>query len=94
MPLSSRMPFGAGAYMWVTMSPRLSSARIGAQRRIVLADVDHDRQIERRGRLLGAAQRLEVVGAGDVVRQPRLDADDDVAIARDGALRQRHVGAC
>src|SRR6266849_6553526 len=27
-PLSSRMPFGAGAYMWVTMSPRLSSGRI------------------------------------------------------------------
>jgi hypothetical protein len=27
IPLSSRMPFLPGAYMWVTMSPRLSSAR-------------------------------------------------------------------
>jgi hypothetical protein len=28
MPSSSRMPFGAGAYICVTMSPRLSNARI------------------------------------------------------------------
>src|ERR1700676_1960963 len=55
--------------------------------------MDHDGEIEGRRRLLRAPQRLEIVGPGDIVRQPRLDADDDVAVARDGALRQRDVGA-
>src|ERR1700686_5696481 len=54
--------------------------------------MDHDGEIEGRRRLLGAPQRLEIVRPGDVVRPPRLDAADDIAIARDGALRQRHVG--
>ncbi len=65
----------------------------GTQRRIVLADMDHDRKIEGRGRLLRAPQRLEIIGASDVVRQARLDAHDDIAIARDRPLRQRDVGA-
>ena len=58
-------------------------------RRDRLTDVDHHRQIEGRGHFLGAPQHLEIVGAGDVVRQPRLDADDDVAVARDGVARRR-----
>ena len=41
---------------------------------------------------LRAAQRLEVVGARDVVGQARLDADDNVTMARDRALRQSHAG--
>ena len=64
----------------------------GAHRREILADVDHHRQIERCGRLLRAPQCLEIVGIGDVVRQSRLDADDDIAMARDGATRQGNVG--
>ena len=57
-----------------------------------MADVDHHRQIEGGRRLLRAPQRFEIVGAGHVFRQPRLDADDDIAIARDRPLRQGHVG--
>jgi hypothetical protein len=65
----------------------------GTQWRIVLPDMDHDREVERRSRLLCAPQRLEVIGASDVVRQARLDTDDDIAIARDRPLRQRDIGA-
>jgi len=54
--------------------------------------VDHHRQIEGRGRLLGATQSLEIVDAGDIFRQPRLDTDDDVAVARNRSSRQGHVG--
>ena len=71
----------------------LEKGENGAQRRIVLPHMDHDREVERRGRLLRAPQRLEVIGAGDVVRQARLDAHDDIAIARDRALRQGDIGA-
>src|SRR5262249_8140379 len=60
----------------------------GAHRRIRLANVDHHREIEGGGRLLRAPQRFEIVGVGHVFRQPRLDADDHVAMARDRPLRQ------
>ena len=46
------------------------------KRRDRLAHVDHHRQIEGAGDLLRAPQHLVVVRAGDVARQPRLDADD------------------
>src|SRR5580693_2804356 len=65
----------------------------GAQRRIVLADMDHDREIEGSSRLLRPPQRLEIIDAGDIVRQARLDADDDIAMARDRPLGQADVGA-
>jgi hypothetical protein len=39
----------------------------GAHRRNRLADVDHHRQIERRGRLLRTTQSLKIVGAGDIM---------------------------
>src|SRR5580692_1667673 len=52
----------------------------GSQRGIVLADMYHDRQIERRCDLLRAAQGFEVVGTCDILRQARLDADDDIPI--------------
>jgi len=55
--------------------------------------VDHYGQVERRGSLLGASQSLEIICAGNVVRQARLDADDDIAIASNGALRRGHVSA-
>ena len=54
--------------------------------------MDHHRQAEGLGRRLGAPQRLEIVGAGDVVRQSRLDADDEVAMAPDRPARQTDVG--
>jgi hypothetical protein len=63
----------------------------GAKRRVVLTDVDHDRQIEGCRGLLCPAQRLEVVGTRDVVRQARLYANDDVAIASDSGLRQSDI---
>jgi hypothetical protein len=44
-------------------------------------------------RLLSAAQRFEVVGARDIVRQAGLDADNDVTIACDGGLGQRDVSS-
>src|SRR5262249_4428881 len=71
----------------------LEQRQNGAHRRDRLADVDHHRQVERRGRLLRAPQRLEIVAAHDVLREPRLDAEDDVAVAGDGAACQRYVGA-
>jgi len=70
----------------------LEQRKNSAQRRVILADMNHDRKIKGGGRFLGTAQRLEVVGAGDVVGQPRLDADDNVTVARDGSLRQSHAG--
>src|SRR5215475_13466345 len=90
-PFSSRMPFGAGAYMWVTMSPRLSSGRMAR-----IGEYDWPMWIIT-GRLNGAAascaaQRFEIVGVGHVFRQSRLDADDNVAMARDRPLRQGDVG--
>ncbi len=64
-----------------------------AHRRVRLADMDHHRQIEGSDRFLGPPERFEVAGVGDVVRQPRLHADDDIAMARNGAARETHVGA-
>src|SRR5262249_52348869 len=90
-PRSSRILFGGGAYMCVTMSPRLSSARIAPHWRYRLADVDHYWQVERRDRLLCTTQPLKIVAAGDVFRQPRLDAYNDGAIARHCPARQRYV---
>ena len=46
----------------------LEQRQDGAHRRVGLADVDHDRQVEGRRRLLGAPQRLEIVAAGHVIR--------------------------
>ena len=76
--------------MWVTMSPRLSNGD-GAHRRIRLANVDH-LEIEGSGRFLRAPQRFQILGVGHVFRQPRLDADDNVAMARNRPLRQGDVG--
>ena len=90
---SSRMLFGGGAYMWVTMSPRLSRARMARIGEYRLADMDHHRQAEGGGRFLGAPQALEIVGAGHIGRQPRLDADDHIAMARDRPARQADIGA-
>ena len=92
-PLSSTMLFGGGANMCVTMSPGLSRSMSLRQRRDRLAHVDHHRQIEGGDDLLRAPQHLVVVGAGDVARQPRLDADDDVAVLRDGVARRADIGA-
>jgi hypothetical protein len=39
-----------------------------AHRRVILADVDHYGQVERRGSLLGAPQSLKIICAGNVVR--------------------------
>jgi hypothetical protein len=49
-------------------------------------------QVERGRSLLGAPERLEIVGAGHIGRQPRLDADDDVAVAYDRPAREVHIG--
>src|SRR5437899_11661926 len=54
--------------------------------------MDHDWQTV--GRSLRAPQRLQIVGAGDGVRHASLDADDDVAIARNCAAREVHVCTC
>src|SRR3984957_16384686 len=62
-----------------------------AQRRIILAYMDHDRQIEGRCDLLRPAQGFEIVGARDVVREASLDADDNIPIALDRRLGHRHV---
>jgi len=55
------------------------------ERRVRLADVQHHRQ--RPGGAPRAADRLEIVIAGDVLRQPHLHADDPVAVPLDRALR-------
>jgi hypothetical protein len=53
--------------------------------------MDHYRQIAGRG--LCTSQRFEIVGPSDVGREARLDADDDIAVARDSTSSQIHVGA-
>ncbi len=70
----------------------LEQREYGAHLREILAHVNHHRQIEGGGRLLCAPQCFEIVGIGDVFRQSRLDADDDIAMARDGTVRQGNVG--
>src|SRR5262249_10236177 len=65
----------------------------GAHWRDRLANVDHHGQIKRCGCLLRTAQSLKIVGAGDVLRQPRLDPDNDIAIASHGPTHQGYVGA-
>jgi hypothetical protein len=62
------------------------------QRRIILSDMNHDREIEGPCDLLRTAQGFEVVDARHIVRQACLDADDHVPIALDGCLRHRHAG--
>ncbi len=53
------------------------------QRRGRLPHVNHQGQVEGACRLLCAAEHLDVVGPHDVARQPRLHADDVVAMLRD-----------
>src|SRR5262245_40322675 len=48
-----------------------------------LSHMDHDRQIERRGRLLSTPQDLEIILARHVSGKPCFDPADDVAILRD-----------
>jgi hypothetical protein len=55
--------------------------------------VDHHRQTKGRGRFLRAPQSLEIVGAGDVMRQSRLEADHDIAMACNSAACQPDIGA-
>src|SRR5205823_3840421 len=43
-------------------------------------------------RFLRAAQSFEIVRAGNLARQTRLDADDDIAVACDRPTHQSHVG--
>ena len=92
-PSSSTMLFGGGANMWVTMSPGLSRSKSLGSGETRLPHVDHHRQIEGGGHLLRAPQHLVVVGAGDIPREPRLDADDEVAVLRDGVARRTDIGA-
>ncbi len=63
------------------------------QRRHRLTHMDHHRQMERRGHFLRAPEHLEIVRAGDVPRQPRLDSGDHVAVAPDRLARGADVGA-
>ncbi len=65
-----------------------------AQRRRALAHVDHDGQAERLDRLLRALQDFDVVRADDGLGQPRLDADDIVAVALDGGACCADVREC
>ena len=58
---------------------------------IGLAHVNHDRNAERTGDRLRPPQRLEVVRRRRRLRQPRLDADDEVAMPLDGVARGRDV---
>ena len=50
--------------------------------------MNHHWQSQRAGNRLRAAQRLEVVLAGDSSRKPRLDADDEIATGGDDFLRR------
>ena len=59
-----------------------------AHRRIILADMNHHRQIEGGSRFLRATQALEIVRFGDVVRHAHLHADDDITVACDRAARE------
>ena len=63
---------------------RLEEREDVGQRRFGLSHVNHDRYAQRAGDRLRAPQRFEVVLARDVLRQPRLDADDDAAMPLDG----------
>lgn len=50
-----------------------------------------ERSGEGRDRLLRAAQCFQIVAVGNGVRQSRLDPDDRVGRARDGASGHSHV---
>ena len=55
--------------------------------------MDHHGQIERRSHFLRTPERLKIVGAGDIPREPRFDADDHVAVAPDRFAREADIGA-
>ena len=92
-PVSSTMLFGGGANMWVTMSPGLSRSRSLGSGETVCPMWIITGRLNGGGHLLRAPQHLVVVGAGDIPRQARLDADDHVAVLRDGVARRADVGA-
>src|SRR6516162_5283888 len=54
--------------------------------------MDHHGQAEGLGCRLRAPQRLKIIGPGHVVRQSRLDPDDEVAMTPDRPARQTDVG--
>src|SRR5215510_5610917 len=90
-PLSSRMPFGAGAYMWVTMSPRLSSGRTAR-----IGEYDWPMWIIT-GRLNGAAASCARRSASRSLASAtfsdnRALTPTTIAMARDRPLRQGDVG--
>ena len=91
-PLSSTIAFGGGANMCVTMSPGFKQRQQLAQRRRALPHVDHDGQAERLDGLLRALQDFDVVRADDGLGEPRLDADDVVAVPLDGGACRADVG--
>src|SRR5579872_3546469 len=64
----------------------LEQRQNGAQRRVVLPDMDHDRQVERRRRFLGAAQSLKIVRAATL--------SDKRALTPITTSRFRAIAAC
>ena len=58
-----------------------------------LPHVNHHRQVEGAGHLLRTPKHLVIVLAGDIARQPRFHADDEIAVLGDGVARRGHVGA-
>jgi hypothetical protein len=72
---------------------RLEQREEVRQRRHGIAHVNHHRQLQRRSDRLRPPQRFHVVLAGYRARQPRLHANDEVAMRGDDFLRGLHVNA-
>src|SRR5436189_5116214 len=61
------------------------------QRRHRLAHVNHDGKSERCCDFLRAPKHFEIVRSGYILREPRFDAADDVAVSCDCVTRSRDV---
>ncbi len=75
------------------MSPRFNRVDELGKRRDGLPHVDHHGQAEGGGHFLRAPKHLVIVLARDIPRQPRLDADDEVAVLRDRVARRIDIRA-
>src|SRR5262249_38120028 len=74
----------------ITGLEQVNQFRQGGHR---LSHMDHDRQVERAGGLLGTPQHLVIVAARNVAREASFDAADDVPVFGDGVCRGGDIGA-
>src|SRR5258708_39111961 len=81
----------ADAIAWARGKPSMMNFDMTFGKSMTLG-LSRELAVQGRGRFLRAPQPLEIVGAGNVDRQSRLDADHDIPMAGDSAARRHAMG--